>query len=175
MMASYPVQDDALSCPHIEAEIDWLKEMILAIRNIRGEMNIAPGKKLPLLLRKGTKEDHDFFNDTQTFLMQLARLESVAWLSNEASLPPSASALQGNLELFIPMAGLIDKEAESTRLNKELDKLKKEIDRLANKLNNQSFVDKAPPDVVQNEKKKLQAFDLARAKLIAQLEKLSEI
>ncbi len=175
MMATYPTHDDSLSCPHIETEITWLKEMILTIRNIRGEMNIAPGKKLPLLLRKGTKQDLDFFNHTQTFLIQLARLETVSWLSDTASLPPCASALQSHLELFIPMAGLIDKEAESARLNKELDKLKKEIDRLANKLNNQSFVDKAPPDVVQNEKQKLQEFDLARAKLMAQLENLGKI
>lgn len=175
MVAGYPTHDHSLSCPEIETQIAWLKEIILAIRNIRGEMNITPGKKLPLLLRKGSAQDHEFFNSTLPYLTQLARLESVNWLADEDPLPPCASALQSNLELFIPMAGLIDKEAESARLNRELEKLQKEIERIANKLNNPSFVDKAPSDVVQNEKKKLQEFDLARAKLMAQLEKLGEI
>jgi valyl-tRNA synthetase len=174
MNQAYPVQDvskiDALAL----GDVEWLKGVILAIRNIRGEMDISPAKAIPVFLRSGNTEDKRRFEENAGFISSLAKLETMQWLDEEEA-PMSATQLVGGMEVLVPMAGLINVEAEVARLNKELDKAAKEIGRLEGKLNNEKFVSKAPEDVVVKEKAKLNEAQSQHAKFKEQLAKISEM
>ena len=141
--------------------------MILAVRNTRGEMNISPAKQIPVLLRGSNPDDKRRMNDNRQFLMSLAKLETLEWF--EGGEPPmSATQLIGDMEVLVPMAGLIDKDAELQRLDKELERLHKEVNRLEGKLGNEKFTAKAPADVVDKEKQKLSEALTSSERLSAQ-------
>jgi valyl-tRNA synthetase len=125
------------------------------VRRIRGEMNIAPGKPLSILLQNGSEKDRVYFESSRMYLHKLGRLESATWLADEEAAPESAIALVGALKILIPMAGLIDKDAELARLDKEIQKIQKELPRVEGKLNNSDFVNKAPAEVLKKEEQKL--------------------
>lgn len=147
----YPQIDPALIDQKADEEIEWLKAIIVAIRNIRGEMNIPPSKKIPVLLAKGDDTDRARVKNNANFLSVLAKLDSINWLGDETA-PAAATSIVNNLEILIPMAGLIDKDAEQSRLNKEISKLEKELTSTEMKLANESFISKAPEVVVEKEK-----------------------
>ncbi len=155
MLAPYPVADPTRIDDSACADIEWVKAVVIALRNIRGEMNIPPSRKLSVLLRNGSPSDHQRINDNGVFLQKLAGLESLSWLDEAASTPLSTSTLVDTLEIHVPMAGLIDKAAELDRLDREIGRLQKEQQRLAQKLGNEQFTARAPTDVVEKEQKKL--------------------
>lgn len=175
MLQPYPRVDNALQDAAIDAELEWVKNVITAVRTVRSEINIPPSKPLPILFNNGSDSDRTRFQDNQNLIMTLGRFESVTWLAHGASIPESATALVGNLEILIPMAGLINKEEESARLNREIAKLNKEAERMESKLQNPSFVDKAPADVVAKERDRLADLQSTRSKLAEQLEKISSL
>ncbi|WP_166252612.1 valine--tRNA ligase [Marinobacter salicampi] len=154
MLQPYPAPDVEREDPTAVADIEWVKGVIEAVRNIRGEMNISPARKIPVLLRNGSPEDQRRMTENQQFLSSLAKLESLTWLSDQEA-PMCATQLVGDMEVLVPMAGLIDKDAEMARLDRELERLGKEISRLEGKLGNEKFTAKAPADVVHKEKAKL--------------------
>ncbi len=170
----YPVQDESKIDALALGDVEWLKGVILAIRNIRGEMDISPAKAIPVLLREGNTEDKRRFEENASFISSLAKLDSMQWLENKDA-PMSATQLVGGMEVLVPMAGLINVEAEVARLNKELDKAAKEIGRLEGKLNNEKFVSNAPDDVVAKEKAKLSEAQSQQTKLKEQLNKIQEL
>lgn len=155
MLQPYPVADESLIDNKAIAETNWVMNFILGVRRIRGEMNIAPGKPLPVLLQNGTYLDQQSLDNNLNYLRKMAKLESIIWLNSSESAPESAMALVGDLRILIPMAGLIDKEAELARLDKEIQKINNDLPRIEGKLNNPAFVDKAPPEVIDKEKAKL--------------------
>ena len=175
MLQAYPSADTRRTDSDAEQELEWLKAMIIGVRTIRSEMNIAPGKPLPLLVHKASTQDQDYLARNRRYLQALAKLERIELLDTDAQPPASATALVGELELLIPLAGLIDVAAENQRLQKELDKLEKERSRLSGKLNNPNFVNKAPAAVVDKEKAKLQECEQAIHTLSAQQQKLSTL
>ena len=150
------------------ADTEWLKQAIVAVRNIRAEMNIAPGKPLELLLRGCSKDAERRVNDNRSFLLNLARLESITVLPADDKGPVSVTKIIDGAELLIPMAGLIDKEAELARLAKEVAKVEAEIGRIESKLSNEGFVARAPEAVIAKEREKLEGYAEAKAKLIEQ-------
>jgi valyl-tRNA synthetase len=172
MLQAYPKEMTSLVNEEAITGIEWLKTIIIAIRTIRSEMNIAPGKLLPVLLRKGNESDKTNYNTLQTLLSSLAKLESVAWLETNETPPQSATAFVGELEIFIPMAGFINKEEERARLNREIAKLQKDLTLTENKLKNPQFIDKAPADVVEKERIRLQEMTATLLKLEKQLQLL---
>ncbi len=165
MLAQYPEAEDAKKDAQAEADVEWLKGVILGVRNIRGEMDIAPSKPLSVLFRNGSEQDKTRLEANLTFLQKLAKLETVTWLTAGDEAPMSATALVGDMEVLVPMAGLIDKDAELARLQKEIDKSTKDLQRIEGKLSNESFVAKAPEAVVAKERAKCDDLKLAVSKL----------
>lgn len=175
MLAPYPVADNAKIDTAATADIEWLKGVILGVRNIRGEMNIAPGKAIPLFMQQGSPADEARLQANKPFLQKLANLESIQWLNEGEQAPLSATALVGKLEILVPMAGLIDVQAEAARLNKEIDRLSKEKSRLEGKLGNANFVDKAPAEVVAKEQAKLDDYSSSLQALSDQLKAIEAL
>ncbi|NPU94610.1 MAG: valine--tRNA ligase [Gammaproteobacteria bacterium] len=175
MLQSYPEANSAKIDEAAETDITWLQGVILAVRNIRGEMNIPPGKLLPVLCQKGSAADEKRCADYAGFLKSLAKLESIGWLPAGAEAPMSAIQLVGDMQVLVPMAGLIDKDAEIARLQKEISKREQEIGRVESKLGNESFVARAPAEVVEKEKAKIAEHQAALVELKAQLEKMQQL
>ena len=155
MLQPYPQADAGAVDKAANADIEWLKGVIVGVRTIRGEMNIPPGKALDIILRNGDDTDKSRLEINAPYLRKLAKLESITWMDSDQEAPVSATALVGNLEILVPMAGLIDKDAELARLAKEIEKLGKDLARIEGKLSNSSFVDRAPAEVVEKERAKL--------------------
>ncbi|MBT3457682.1 MAG: valine--tRNA ligase, partial [Thiotrichales bacterium] len=153
----------------------WLKQFILGIRKIRGEMNISPGKPLPCFIKSYSKKDQSYIENNKAMLFALAKLDTVDLLSVDDEEPESAIALVGKMKILIPLAGLIDKGAERERLNKEIEKLVKLKSQFSAKLNNEKFINGAPKAVVKNEKEKLASAESALKDLEQQLEKISKL
>jgi valyl-tRNA synthetase len=156
-------------------DLEWVKSFIIAVRNIRGEMDIAPSKPLSILLRHVSLEDKRRLDENQTFLYAMAKLEQTDILADDAKAPMSATALIGEMELLIPMKGLIDKDAELARIQKALDKVSVELGRVSGKLSNEKFVSKAPPAVIDKEKAKLVEFEVTKTKLEKQKSEIESL
>jgi valyl-tRNA synthetase len=153
MLQAFPQVSDDTDVQAMQ-DMEWLKRVILAIRNIRGEMDLSPNKPLPLLLSHADTMARGRIEKNQNFLSSLAKLESVEFLGDNDEPPASMTALVDNLQLHIPMAGLIDKDAELKRLNKAIEKAEKDLQRVSGKLSNENFVSKAPEAVIAKEREK---------------------
>jgi len=175
MLAPYPTADLDLIDPDAEAELGWITQFVLGVRRIKGEMDIAPGKPLPVLLQNASDQDLARLAANRNYLDALARTQSVQVLSPTDQAPESALALVGEMKLLIPMAGLIDQEAELKRLAKAIGKLQADLEWTRNKLANPNFIDKAPPAVVQKERDKVTEQEAALAKLREQTEKIQAL
>ena len=158
-----------------EAEIFWLQQCLLGVRRIRAEMNIAPGKPLPVLLNAGTAEDRSRVDNNRDYLQRLGRLESIRWLQDSEAQPEAAIALVGGLRILIPLTGLIDPEAERARLAREINKQEKEVQRGEAKLSNEKFVSKAPPEVVAKMRERVEASSQTLAQLKQQYERIRNL
>lgn len=154
MNQPYPLPDLTQIDEQAEADIEWLKGIILGIRNIRGEMDIAPGKTIQVLLRHGNEEDKRRLDENRVFLTKLAKLADISLLAEHAEPPMAATQLYEHLEILVPLAGLIDKAAEAARLEKEIAKLEKNLAGIAAKLCNAKFVDNAPEAIVATERER---------------------
>lgn len=174
MLQPYPIANADAVDSEAESEIVWLRTVIEGLRNIRGEMNIPPSKAINVLLAKGSPQDRDRVAQNSQYLKKLTKLESIAWLADGTDAPAAATALAAELEILVPLAGLIDVEAEVARLQKEIDRLQKEVGRISGKLANESFVAKAPENVVAAEREKLRAQEQALETLAQQQIKLKE-
>ncbi|HEB26592.1 MAG TPA: valine--tRNA ligase, partial [Porticoccus sp.] len=175
MLQPYPEADNNLIDESATADIEWLKKVIIGIRNIRGEMNISPAKPLPVYLNNGSHEDKERLNANRQFLAKLAHLETITWLNQGEEAPMSATALVGDMEILVPMEGLIDKDAELARLNKEVEKLQKELQRVQGKLSNENFISKAPVEVVAKERARMVDMETALGKLAQQQLSISQL
>ena len=171
----FPEPQNELVDDNAEAEINWLKDFILGIRKIRGEMNLSPGKPLPCFIKNFSAQDKSFIESNRSILITIAKLDSISWLSETDEEEESAIALVGEMKLLIPLAGLIDKGAEQERLNKEIEKLLKLKSQFSAKLSNEKFVKGAPEAVVNNEKQKLASTESALNDLESQLAKISNL
>ena len=136
-----------------------------SIRNIRGEMDISPNKPLSVLVKNVSGEHQRRLEQNATFLQAMAKLEEITVLAEGEKGPASATALVGEMEILIPMAGLIDKDAELARIAKALDKAEKDFSRTQGKLSNEKFVSNAPEAVINKEREKLEEFRIAMEKL----------
>ena len=172
MLQPWPAADPDRHDAEAEAEVAWMQGVIVATRTIRGEAQLGPGKELDILIRNATEADRSRLERNAPLLQKLAKLASVTLIEAADETPAALSALYEHLEILVPMAGIIDVDAETSRLNKDLLKHRKELERLQQKLANPNFTDRAPPEVVENERVKARAASDACDKITAQLSRL---
>jgi len=172
MNQPYPQAEAGRIDEAAEREMAWVMDFLLGVRRIRGEMDIAPGKPLPVLLQNGSEQDRQWLDGNRELLLKLGRLEGIVWLAAGEVAPESAIALLGELRILIPMKGLIDKDAELARLEKEIQRIEKDLPRVEGKLADPAFIGKAPPQVVEKEQAKLADMRSSLAQLKEQAEKI---
>ncbi|ENM5925107.1 valine--tRNA ligase [Vibrio mimicus] len=165
MLQALPQYDAANFNQEALDDIEWVKAFITSIRNLRAEYDINPGKPLEVMLKAAHEQDAARIEANKQVLVSLAKLESIRVLADGEATPACATALVGKSELMIPMAGLIDKDAELDRLAKEIAKTQGEIARIEGKLGNEGFVAKAPEAVITKEREKLAGYQEALVKL----------
>lgn len=165
MLQSFPQYDASQVDEQAMGDLEWLKQFILAVRNIRGEMDISPNKPLSVLLRQVGESDQRRLSENKAFLSALAKLETITVLDETKTAPASATALLGEMEILIPMAGLIDKAAELSRIERQLTKAQGDLQRVKGKLSNENFVNKAPEAVINKERAKQAELELTVDKL----------
>ncbi len=175
MLQPFPEVDESLDVADAAADIDWVRNFILGIRQIRGEMDISPGKALPVLMQGSTDLDRERSTRYANLLERVGRVESVTVLADEEEPPAAATALLGDMRLLVPMKGIIDIDAERARLEKQKDKVTADLQKAQGKLGNKNFVNNAPAEVVTKERARAAEFEKTIAQLDEQLEKLSQI
>ncbi|RLA35060.1 MAG: valine--tRNA ligase [Gammaproteobacteria bacterium] len=175
MLQRYPEASSEQQDDNAEAELEWVKKFILGIRQIRGEMDISPGKALPVLLVDSSDNDRLFAERNALLLRRVGRVESVRALDATEEPPASATALLGNMRLLVPLAGIIDKDAEKARINKQRERIATDLARSKGKLGNEKFVNNAPADVVTQEKQRVAEFERQLSQLDEQLERLDTL
>jgi valyl-tRNA synthetase len=175
MLQSYPAATDKALQEDAVAEIEWVKGFILGIRQIRGEMDISPGKPLTVLLENADTTDQKRAATHATLLRRVGRVESISILASGDTVPAAATALLGDLRILVPMKGLIDIEAERSRLTRQQDKIRSELMRSNSKLGNEKFVNNAPVAVVEQERTRVADFEKTVAQLDEQIRKLDTL
>ena len=175
MLEPYPTFDVSAVDTEAEEHIAWLKGIIIAIRNIRGEMDISPAKTINVMLRNGDSKDRARLENYRPYLQKLAKLENIDWLAKEDNGPAAATQLYKKLEILVPLEGLIDIKAERTRLAKEISKLELRLSKVSSKLDNEKFARNAPPSVVAKEKEKQKYMTTALSSLKSQLIQLDKL
>ncbi len=156
MLQAFPAAAEFAADDAAERELAWVQGFILGIRQIRGEMNIAPLKPLPVLVQDASAADRERLSANSRYLQRLVRMESIRVLERGDAVPPSATALLGEMKILVPIADLIDVTAERDRLGKALARAEGDLGRAQAKLANQQFAANAPPAVVEKEREKAQ-------------------
>ena len=175
MLQPYPQPATEEADGKAVADVEWLKKFILGVRQIRGEMDIPPGRPLPVILENASEADERRAAEHAPLLERVGRVESVTLLAAGEEPPAAATALLDETRLLVPMKGLIDVDAERKRLGKQVQKIQADLDRSRAKLGNPNFVNNAPADVVTKEKQRAADFERQIGQLGEQLEKLDEL
>ncbi len=173
MTAAWP--EAGLIDEEAEADAEWLKSVISAIRSARTELNLAPGKPMPLLVQEGSEQDHERLQRFEELIMRLARLERIEKVGPERDSSDCATSLAGNLRLLIPLAGLIDIREELVRLEKQLEREHKGLSAVERKLANEKFVSNAPTEVVEKERSRKSEHQAKVTELTSQIDKLKKL
>jgi valyl-tRNA synthetase len=167
--AEFPADEDA------ERELNWIQSVILGVRQIRGEMDISPAKRLTVLLQNPSDDDRILLKSHQRYLTELGQLDSIQIIEAGTEPPPSATALCGVMKILVPMAGLIDVDAERQRLEKNRARVLSGLGRAQGKLANKKFLANAPDDVVAKEQAKLESMQREISQFDEQLSRLDEL
>ena len=168
----WPKADDIVADHAATGEIEWFKNVLSGIRKIRSEMNISPARTIPLLFADGDASDHARVTKFAAQISFLARTETPQWIEVGTDEPASAAAVVGALRVMIPLAGLIDLEAEKARLAREISRIEVEIRKCEGKLGNANFVANAPAEVVAQERQRITDWNTTLAALREQAGKL---
>ena len=175
MLCAYPRLEEYAPEETSEREVAWIQAFILAVRQIRGEMNINPSRRIPLFLSGACTQDLAHLEAHSAYLERLAGIESPVLLPDAGMAPQSATALVGNMTLHVPMAGLIDAGAEAERLQKLLARAEADLAKVCGRLANQSFVANAPAHVVEADRARQGELERATADLGAQLKRVRQL
>ena len=174
-LAPWPTADADKRDQAAEADVQWLQDFILGVRRIRGEMDIAPSKPIPVLLEHATPDDAERLSRFEALIAFLARTESVTVLDASEQAPEAAMSLLGGMRILVPMAGLIDKAAELARLDKQIAQSEGDVQRSEAKLGNERFVARAPEAVVDQERARLEQHRQTLTELKMQRERIAAL
>ncbi|MBI2998250.1 MAG: valine--tRNA ligase [Deltaproteobacteria bacterium] len=174
MIQPYPRPDSGLIQPEVESRINFLIEVIRAVRNLRAELNVPPVREARVILF-APQEQREFLRTHESYLRTLARVGGVEYLTQEERPKGAATAVVGPLEIYLPLGDLIDIKEEKRRLAQEVGKLEEELERVRRKLGNRDFLTKAKEEVVQREREKADLFEEKIRMLNRGLERLQEI
>jgi valyl-tRNA synthetase len=163
-----------LENPHAAAEMDWVERLITSVRAVRSEMNVEPKTMITLLLKDANAETMARLDTHRDLIHRMARIETSGALDGPVE-KGSVSTVLDEATLVLPMSGLIDVDAERARLEKEIAKLSPEIIKYEKKLSNTGFTDKAPPEVVTEQRERMEGMKSERAKLEEALGRLAEL
>jgi valyl-tRNA synthetase len=175
MLAPWPSADDFAYDAAVEQDMRWVMQVVLGIRQIRGVLEIADSRRVPLLLQNASSRDLELLDRHRVTLTRLAGLESMQALPPTAAVPPAAAEVVGDLVLLVPMAGLIDPASELQRLDKRLSRLDAELKSFRGKLANENFVRNAPPEVVAQEQQRVIDRERTRVRLQGQIEQVQKL
>jgi valyl-tRNA synthetase len=173
MTSPFPIADNKWIDKETEADGLFMQNLVNAIRTIRGELEVPPSKEINLILNFHDLEKEQHLQKYESYLKRLTRTKEVSLLSDSQKPKYSASAVVDNVEIFIPLEGLINLEAERERIQKEIDRVRGLFESTEKKLSNQSFVSKAPSEVVEHERHKLESFRITLQKLEKNLESIN--
>ena len=153
MLRAFPELDENSLDDESEKNMEYLKGVISAIRNIRAEMNISPAKTVKSIIKTSNADELDTISANKNFLMKLAKLDSLEYGADLEKPESAGFRVAGNSEVYIPLEGLLDMEAESKKIKVQIEKIEKELQKVNGKLNNEKFVSKAPEHIIEREKK----------------------
>ena len=175
MLEPYPAPRPELEDAEAVERMTWLKGLILQIRSIRGELDLAPGRRIPVALAGATDAERGRLAGGAAYVRALARVAAIDLLEPGSPPPKAATALLGNLEILVPLEGIIDKDAEIGRLERQRDRMGRNLGQSRAKLGNPSFRDRAPAAVVEKERRRAAELESSIGKLEAQLETLRSL
>jgi valyl-tRNA synthetase len=173
MLQSYPRTNEVASDKESVGEINWVKSFILGVRRIRAERDIAPGKPLAVQVMGGKKNEQHWLQSNTDYLKTLARIENINKI--ETAPDDAVLSLAGDMTVLVPLADLIDPKAELEKLKKEIDKLNNERQQIQAKLENRNFTDRAPEDVVNKQRERLNETIATIGKLEDQRKRIAEL
>ena len=173
MLQPYPTRADIETDESSLAEMDWVKSFVLGVRRIRAERDIPPGKSLAVRVKGGNEQELKWLRQNSKHIQNLAKLSSIAPIDTEPE--DAVVTLAGGMMILIPLADLIDPEVEAEKLEKKLGKLNGDKQRISDKLENRNFIDRAPPEIVEKERRKLAEISAATGKLTEQLERIKKL
>jgi valyl-tRNA synthetase len=175
MVQPFPVAAPGLDDPRAEDQVRWVTDVVTTIRGIRGQFDIAPSRHTPVYFENSARLDQQRFEASAPAILKLASISGVEWLASGAAPPQSAAAAVGSMAVHIPMAGLIDVDAELARIGKRRGKLEQELGKAQAKLGNANFVQNAPPAVVAQEEQRVADFKRELAQLEEQRERVASL
>ncbi|WP_274362611.1 valine--tRNA ligase [Paenibacillus thermotolerans] len=171
-LAAWPVPEAKWEAPNEVAEMELLMGIIRAVRNVRAEVNVSLGKKIELIVKPASEETARILERNRDYVQRFCNTSALAIAADISAPDKAMSAIVTGAELFLPLAGLIDIEQEIARLEKELKTLHAEVERIEKKLGNAGFMAKAPANVIEEERAKMQDYADKRDKVIARIAEL---
>jgi valyl-tRNA synthetase len=175
MRCAYPSANGLKADPGAESEMRWVMDFIQGIRQIRGEMDIAFSRKLDVLLQNANPRDTDYLGRNVHYLTRLAGVESCRVLEPAQVAPISAVALLGTLQILVPMAGLIDPDAELARLARRQAKAEADLNKMQTKVGNPQYAQNAPPDIMAKDQQRLAELRTEIGQLAAQIARVAKL
>ena len=175
MIAPWPEADEFPADREAEAEIEWLQGFVLGIRQIRGELDLPPGRRLEVLAQGAGRADRERMESLSGLLYPIAGIGKLTLIDADAEAPPAAAALHGELRLLTPLAGVIDPAAERARLKKLQAQAEKALQAAGRKLANPQFIAKAPPEVVKGVRDRREELNRDLENLHEQLNRLKNL
>jgi valyl-tRNA synthetase len=175
MLSAFPLAEEIDADASTETEMQWVMNFILGVRQIRGEMDIAPSRRLEVLLQNAGPPDLEYLSRNRSYLSRLAGVADPRILAPGEAAPIAAAALVGRLEILVPMAGLIDPQAELDRLAKRQSRAESELGKLQAKLANGEFAKNAPPEVVAKDRARLAELRIEIEQLASQAARVKKL
>jgi valyl-tRNA synthetase len=175
MLQPYPRPDASRVDEAAVAEMQWVMKLIAGVRNIRGEMNVDPKRGLSVVIQDASADERARVESNAAYLAALARVEAFSFLEPGQHAPEAATALVGSMKVLLPLAGLIDRDAELQRLDREIERTRKDLDRARGKLSNDKFVSRAPAEVVEKERQRAGELETALNELSLQRTRVASL